>query len=106
MLAARASARAARALRHQPLPATRYGGNTDARFGAATPRFHSSAAPGATASAAEAEEPVEAVAAAAAGTDIAALKPSEVVKVLDSYIVGQNDAKRAVAIALRNRWRR
>jgi len=42
----------------------------------------------------------------ASGMDIAALKPSEVVKVLDSYIVGQNDAKRAVAIALRNRWRR
>lgn len=34
------------------------------------------------------------------------LKPSEVVKKLDSYIVGQADAKRAVAIALRNRWRR
>jgi hypothetical protein len=34
------------------------------------------------------------------------LKPSEVVRKLDSYIVGQADAKRAVAIALRNRWRR
>jgi hypothetical protein len=35
-----------------------------------------------------------------------ALKPREVVARLDSYIVGQADAKRAVAIALRNRWRR
>lgn len=36
----------------------------------------------------------------------AALKPVEVVSQLDKYIVGQADAKRAVAIALRNRWRR
>ena len=34
------------------------------------------------------------------------LKPSEVVKELDKYIVGQDKAKRSVAIALRNRWRR
>ena len=34
------------------------------------------------------------------------LRPSEVVKELDRHIVGQNDAKRAVAIAMRNRWRR
>ncbi|MDA0281852.1 MAG: ATP-dependent protease ATPase subunit HslU [Planctomycetota bacterium] len=33
------------------------------------------------------------------------LTPCEVVARLDQYIVGQNDAKRAVAIALRNRWR-
>jgi ATP-dependent HslUV protease ATP-binding subunit HslU len=32
--------------------------------------------------------------------------PRETVSELDRYIVGQNDAKRAVAIALRNRWRR
>jgi len=32
--------------------------------------------------------------------------PREVVSELDRYIVGQDDAKRAVAIALRNRWRR
>jgi len=36
----------------------------------------------------------------------AALKPKELVEYLDRYIVGQADAKRAVAIALRNRWRR
>ena len=34
------------------------------------------------------------------------LKPSEIVYQLDKYIIGQSDAKRAVAIALRNRWRR
>jgi ATP-dependent HslUV protease ATP-binding subunit HslU len=35
-----------------------------------------------------------------------ALTPREIVKELDKYIVGQDAAKRAVAIALRNRWRR
>jgi ATP-dependent HslUV protease ATP-binding subunit HslU len=34
------------------------------------------------------------------------LTPKQIVKELDRYIVGQMDAKRAVAIALRNRWRR
>lgn len=34
------------------------------------------------------------------------LTPSEVVAELDRYIVGQDEAKRAVAVALRNRWRR
>ncbi|BBE32980.1 ATP-dependent protease ATPase subunit HslU [Sphingosinicella microcystinivorans] len=37
---------------------------------------------------------------------ISALTPKAVVAALDRYIVGQNDAKRAVAVALRNRWRR
>ena len=32
--------------------------------------------------------------------------PKEIVSQLDRYIIGQNDAKKAVAIALRNRWRR
>ena len=32
--------------------------------------------------------------------------PREIVSELDRYIVGQDDAKRSVAIALRNRWRR
>ncbi|MBE9532016.1 MAG: ATP-dependent protease ATPase subunit HslU [Proteobacteria bacterium] len=32
--------------------------------------------------------------------------PREIVSELDKYIIGQNEAKRAVAIALRNRWRR
>jgi ATP-dependent HslUV protease ATP-binding subunit HslU len=34
------------------------------------------------------------------------LTPREIVSELDKYIIGQGDAKRAVAIALRNRWRR
>ncbi|WP_339677264.1 ATP-dependent protease ATPase subunit HslU [uncultured Zhongshania sp.] len=34
------------------------------------------------------------------------MTPREIVHELDKHIVGQNDAKRAVAIALRNRWRR
>ncbi len=38
--------------------------------------------------------------------NMSALTPMEIVKELDKYIVGQSDAKRAVAIALRNRWRR
>ena len=37
---------------------------------------------------------------------IDALKPREIVAKLDQYIIGQSEAKRAVAIALRNRWRR
>ncbi|MFP6781469.1 MAG: HslU--HslV peptidase ATPase subunit, partial [Gammaproteobacteria bacterium] len=35
-----------------------------------------------------------------------ALTPQEIVDQLDHHIVGQSAAKRAVAIALRNRWRR
>ena len=34
------------------------------------------------------------------------LKPNEIVRELDKYIIGQHRAKRSVAIALRNRWRR
>jgi ATP-dependent HslUV protease ATP-binding subunit HslU len=34
------------------------------------------------------------------------LTPKQIVTELDKYIVGQNDAKRAVAVAIRNRWRR
>ena len=34
------------------------------------------------------------------------LTPRQIVAALDEYIIGQDDAKRAVAIALRNRWRR
>ncbi|MEQ8663263.1 MAG: AAA family ATPase, partial [Gammaproteobacteria bacterium] len=34
------------------------------------------------------------------------LTPQEIVEQLDKHIIGQDEAKRAVAIALRNRWRR
>jgi len=34
------------------------------------------------------------------------MTPREIVQELDKHIVGQDNAKRAVAIALRNRWRR
>ena len=34
------------------------------------------------------------------------MTPREIVHELDSHIIGQQDAKRAVSIALRNRWRR
>src|SRR5277367_7082451 len=34
------------------------------------------------------------------------MTPKQIVSELDAYIVGQGDAKRAVAIAIRNRWRR
>ncbi len=37
---------------------------------------------------------------------VSSLSPREIVSELDRYVVGQNNAKRAVAIALRNRWRR
>ncbi len=36
----------------------------------------------------------------------AVMSPPEIVAALDKFIIGQHDAKRAVAIALRNRWRR
>ena len=40
------------------------------------------------------------------GDFMASLTPKQIVEELDKFIVGQNNAKRAVAIALRNRWRR
>lgn len=39
-------------------------------------------------------------------TSLKSFTPREIVSELDRYIIGQDDAKRAVAIALRNRWRR
>jgi ATP-dependent HslUV protease ATP-binding subunit HslU len=38
--------------------------------------------------------------------DAGYMTPQQIVTELDKYIVGQHDAKRNVAIALRNRWRR
>src|SRR5260370_39043731 len=40
------------------------------------------------------------------GASVAALTPRQIVEELDRYIVGQDAAKRAVAVAIRNRWRR
>ena len=40
------------------------------------------------------------------GDEFASLTPQQIVTELDKYIIGQDDAKKAVAIALRNRWRR
>src|SRR5262245_15729203 len=37
---------------------------------------------------------------------VAALTPRQIVSELDRYIVGQDAAKKAVAVAIRNRWRR
>jgi ATP-dependent HslUV protease ATP-binding subunit HslU len=34
------------------------------------------------------------------------LTPHEIVRELDKYVIGQDNAKKSVAIALRNRWRR
>ncbi len=39
-------------------------------------------------------------------SDLHELTPRQIVKELDKYIIGQNQAKRSVAIAMRNRWRR
>jgi len=40
------------------------------------------------------------------GMEIKQLTPSQIVEELDKYIIGQKNAKKSVAIALRNRWRR
>ena len=36
---------------------------------------------------------------------VSALSPREIVSELDRYVIGQKEAKKAVAVALRNRWR-
>ena len=56
-------------------------------------------------SSSKASQPGEARARLAA-SQVVAFSPREIVSELDRFIIGQNDAKRAVAIALRNRWRR
>ena len=40
------------------------------------------------------------------GSKVSALSPREIVSELDRYVIGQKEAKKAVAVALRNRWRR
>ena len=39
-------------------------------------------------------------------TLVSSLSPREIVSELDRYVIGQKEAKKAVAVALRNRWRR
>jgi len=58
-----------------------------------------------TVSSSKASQPSEARRLGAA-TQATAFSPREIVSELDRYIIGQNEAKRAVAVALRNRWRR
>jgi ATP-dependent HslUV protease ATP-binding subunit HslU len=50
--------------------------------------------------------PAASLAAAPGAVPLESLTPRQIVAELDKYVVGQNAAKRAVAIALRNRWRR
>lgn len=63
---------------------------------------HSSSAAAATAEPAEPPTPVDPVAKGL----VRNMKPRELMKELDRFIVGQSDAKKAVSVALRNRWRR
>lgn len=69
---------------------------------AATPSCHCST------TAAAAAEPVAVVppAGTSAKTAVRNMRPRELMAELDRYIVGQKDAKKAVSVALRNRWRR
>jgi len=67
-----------------------------------TDAARSSSAPGSSTTGPTHTSAAETVQPTAAGS----LTPREIVSELDRYIIGQNDAKRAVAIALRNRWRR
>jgi len=65
------------------------------------------AAPGASTAAGDVDETVAGLATAlAADRAASALTPAAIVEALNRFIVGQDDAKRAVAVALRNRWRR
>ena len=57
-------------------------------------------------SSSKASLPSEQRRAAQASGDPGAFSPREIVSELDRFIIGQDDAKRAVAVALRNRWRR
>ncbi|MDP2498191.1 MAG: ATP-dependent protease ATPase subunit HslU [Candidatus Palauibacterales bacterium] len=51
-------------------------------------------------------EPAEATGEERGSPAFASMTPRQIVEALDEYVIGQDDAKRAVSIALRNRWRR
>ena len=51
-------------------------------------------------------KPKEIIKSVEQSSNVSSLSPREIVSELDRYVIGQNQAKRAVAIALRNRWRR
>src|SRR5262245_9730635 len=61
---------------------------------------------GGSAAAAAVESTGAAEAPAKEAEEVEELTPRQIVEELDKYVIGQKDAKRAVAIALRNRWRR
>jgi ATP-dependent HslUV protease ATP-binding subunit HslU len=68
---------------------------------------HKGGGASASAAAAAVESSGAAAEAAAKETEeVEELTPRQIVEELDKYVIGQKDAKRAVAIALRNRWRR
>lgn len=74
--------------------------------GAADGAGEDAAAAGGDGDAAAAEDADDGEEASGDDVTMAELKPREVVSQLNRHIIGQDDAKRAVAIALRNRWRR
>src|SRR5437016_3970095 len=81
------------------------------RFLLAEHRLHSSdkegsKGGGSVAAAAAVEGGAAAEPAAKEPEEVEELTPRQIVEELDKYVIGQKDAKRAVAIALRNRWRR
>ena len=70
------------------------------RFVSVTRRFCTATAAGKPAETAHANQPTSSL------PVNSGMRPSEIVKWLDQFIIGQSSAKRAVANALRNRWRR
>ena len=72
----------------------------------ATDKDGPKSAGGGAAAAAAAAESADAAAGKEEEETVEELTPRQIVEELDKYVIGQKDAKRAVAIALRNRWRR
>eukprot|EP01138_Halocafeteria_seosinensis_P013527 gb/GECG01013816.1/.p1 GENE.gb/GECG01013816.1/~~gb/GECG01013816.1/.p1 ORF type:complete len:547 (+),score=108.10 gb/GECG01013816.1/:1-1641(+) len=89
----------------QPMPISL---QADVKEGTGGEGFSSENGGGEVGSEAAAEEGSEGMSATAAVTadEASSLTPRQIVQALDEYIVGQEEAKRAIAISLRNRWRR